>query len=95
MSTANLDSADLKGVALNGLIREDVMNEIWGISKIPLPFTDMVGSGSAKNSYKEWTTDELAAPDVANYLVDGADATGNDTKTGERVGNHQVVAVAA
>ena len=88
MSTANLDSADLKAVALNGLIREDVMNKIWDISKIPLPFTNMIGKGSAKNAYKEWTTDELAAPDVANAVVDGADASGNDTETGERVGNH-------
>jgi len=91
MSTANLDSADLKGVLVNGLIREDVMNKIWDISKIPLPFTDMVGSGSAKNSYKEWTTDELAAPDVANAVVDGSDATGNDTATGARVGNHHQI----
>lgn len=88
MATANLDSADLKGVALNGLIREDVMNKIWDISKIPLPFTDMIGTGSAKNSYKEWTSDELAAPDPTNSVIDGADAVGNDTKTGERVGNH-------
>lgn len=88
MATYNLDSADLKGVLVNGLIREDVMNKIWDISKIPLPFTDMVGSGSAKNEYKEWTTDELAKPDVSNAVVDGADATGNDTKTGARVGNH-------
>jgi len=88
MSTANLDSADLKAVPLNGLIKEDVMNKIWDISKIPLPFTDMIGSGSAKNAYKEWTTDELAAPDVTNAIVDGADASGNDTQTGERVGNH-------
>ena len=91
MSTANLDSADLKGVLVNGLIREDVMNKIWDISKIPLPFTDMVGSGSAKNEYKEWTTDELAQPDVTNAVVDGSDATGNDTKTGARVGNHHQI----
>lgn len=88
MSTANLDSADLKGVAYGGLIREDVMNKIWDISKIPLPFTDMIGSGTAKNSYKEWTTDELAAPDTANAVVDGSDASGNNTATGARVGNH-------
>lgn len=88
MSTANLDSADLKGVAFGGLIREDVMNKIWDISRIPLPFTDMIGSGSAKNEYKEWTTDELSPPDPTNKVIDGADATGNDTKTGERVGNH-------
>jgi len=88
MATANLDSADLKGVLAGGLIREDVMNKIWDISKIPLPFTDMVGSGSAKNEYKEWTTDELAKPHLDNAVIDGDDAAGNDTKTGERVGNH-------
>lgn len=92
MSTANLDSADLKGVARGGLIREDVMNKIWDISRIPLPFTDMIGDGGrAKNSYKEWTTDELAAPDVANAVIDGADASGNDTATGARVGNHHQI----
>jgi len=88
MSTSNLDSADLKGVAYGGLIREDVMNKIWDISKIPLPLTDMIGSGKAKSSYKEWTTDELASPDTTNAVIDGADATGNNTATGARVGNH-------
>lgn len=91
MSTANLDSADLKGVAKGGLIREDVMNKIWDISKIPLPFTDSIGSTDAKNSYKEWTTDELAAPDLTNAVIDGSDASGNDTATGARVGNHHQI----
>jgi hypothetical protein len=88
MSTANLDSADLKGVAYGGLINEDVMQQIWDISRIPLPFTDLIGTETCKNSYKEWTTDELAAPNIANAVIDGADASGNDTKTGARVGNH-------
>ena len=91
MTTANLDSADLKGVLVGGLIREDVMNKIWDISRIPLPFTDMVGTGSAKNEYKEWTQDTLAAPDVTNAVIDGSDATGNDTATGARVGNHHQI----
>lgn len=91
MATFNLDSADLKGVLVGGLIREDVMNKIWDISRIPLPFTDMIGTGSAKNEYKEWTRDELAAPDVANAVVDGSDASGDDTKTGDRVGNHHQI----
>ncbi len=88
MALANLDSADLKAVDYNGLINEDVMQQIWDISNIPLPLSDMIGSGSASNSYKEWTTDELAAPDKANGTVDGADAAGNDSATGERIGNH-------
>jgi len=91
MSTANLDSADLKAVTRGGLIREDVMDKIWDISKIPLPFTDMIGTSSAKNSYKEWTTDELAAPDLNNAVVDGSDASGNNTALGKRVGNHHQI----
>lgn len=88
MATQNLDSADLKAVDFNGLIREDVMNAIFDISRIPLPFTDMIGSGSHKNEYAEWTVDELAQPDVSNAVVDGADANGNDYQVGQRVGNH-------
>jgi Family of unknown function (DUF5309) len=91
MSTSNLDSADLKAVTKGGLIREDVMNKIWDISKIPLPFTDLVGSETHDNEYCEWTTDALAVPDIANSNVDGADASGNDTKTGLRVGNHSQI----
>lgn len=93
MSTANLDSADLKGaLSAPGLIREDIMNKIWDISKIPLPFTDMIGSGSAKNEFKEWTTDELAAPKATNAIIDGSDARAEtDTKMGNRVGNHHQI----
>jgi hypothetical protein len=91
MSTANLDSADLKAVTYGGLIREDVMNKIWDISRIPLPFTDMVGTGSAKQEYKEWTIDKLADPDVTNAVVDGSDASGNNTAVGTKVGNHHQI----
>ena len=91
MSTANLDSADLKAVTAGGLIREDVMNKIFDISKIPLPFTDLVGSTTAKNEYVEWTQDTLASPNLSNAKVDGADASGNDTVTGARVGNHHQI----
>ena len=92
MATANTDSADLKAVTFGGLITEDVMSKIWDISRIPLPFTDMVGTGSATNEYKEWTIDALAAPDVANAVIDGADAqSGNDNVLGTRVGNHHQI----
>jgi len=91
MSTTNLDAADLKAVARGGLIREDVMNKIWDISKIPLPFIDMIGTDSSSHPYKEWTTDELAAPDITNARVDGADAGTNNTVTGQRVGNHHQI----
>lgn len=88
MATANLDSADLKAASGGPLIREDVMDQIWDISAIPLPFTDRCGSGSADNEYHEWTTDELAAVNLNNAAIDGQDITGNDTKVGVREGNH-------
>lgn len=91
MASTNLDSADLKAVGRGGLIREDVMNQIWDISKIPLPLTDTIGTESSKNEYKEWTVDALAAPNVANAVVDGSDATGNNTVLGARVGNHHQI----
>jgi hypothetical protein len=67
------------------------MNQIWDISKIPLPLTDMIGTESSKNEYKEWTVDALAQPNITNAVVDGADATGNNTVLGARVGNHHQI----
>jgi Family of unknown function (DUF5309) len=91
MSTANLDSATLKAVVRGGLIREDVMNQIWDISKIPLPLTDAIGTESSKNEYKEWTTDTLVTASVTNAVIDGSDASGNNTALGLRVGNHHQI----
>lgn len=82
-------SADLKALNAGGLINEDVMQKIFNISKIPLPFTDLVGVGEpADNSYTEWTQDSQAAVDTTNAVVDGADASGNNAAGGARVGNH-------
>ena len=86
---ALLTATTLKNVAKGGLIPEDVMSKIWDISNIPLPFQDLIGVGEAsKSAYKEWTTDTLSAPNLNNAVVDGYDATGNDTVLGARVGNH-------
>lgn len=94
-NAAVLDSAELKSVLAGGLIREDVMNRIFDISKIPLPFTDMVGNESSSQSYTEWTTDELASPNIANAVIDGSDISGNDAKTGLRVGNQHQISIKA
>src|SRR5210317_2033691 len=93
MSTANLDAADLAAaLAAPGLIREDVMDTVYNLDEgIPTPFTDMVRSGSHSNPYSEWTEDDLTAVDITNAVVDGADASGNDTKVGVRVGNRQQI----
>jgi len=90
MSTANLDSADLKAVQRGGAIREDVMNQLWDLSDNGTwtPFTNSIGSDTTGNSYAEWYIDKLAAPDVDNAAVDGSDSDQDDTSTGNRVGNH-------
>jgi len=89
MAAANLDAADLAAaLAAPGLIREDVVDQIYNLDEgIPTPFIDMVAGGSFDNLYSEWTENDLAAPDTDNAVVDGSDASGNDTVIGLRVGN--------
>lgn len=87
------DSQDLKAVAAGGLVREDVMDKIFDISSIPLPFTELVGEDSHDNPYCEWTQDSLAAPNVSNAVVSGADAGSGNTSNGKRVGNHSQTSV--
>jgi len=91
MSAANIDSFDLKSIAKGGVINEDVMQKIFDISKIPLPFTDLVGSTTHKNERFDWVVDELRAPDVTNARVDGSDAGAAAEAGGARVGNHSQI----
>ena len=91
MSTANLDGADLAAVNLDGLIREDVMQQIFDISDIPLPLTDRIGSGSHGNEFAEWTADRLADPDLTNAVVDGDDAGVDESSVGIRMGNRSQI----
>jgi len=88
MAAADLDAANLSAVAYGGLINEDVMQQIWDISRIPLPFTDLAGTDTHSNAYYEWTQDTLADPVSNNFQIDGAVITDDDTGTGSRVGNH-------
>ena len=91
MATGNIDSFDLKSIAKGGVINEDVMQKIFDISKIPLPFTDLVGSSTHKNERFDWVIDELRAPDLTNARVDGADAGDAAEAGGKRVGNHSQI----
>ena len=87
MSTANTDDFDLRSQEFGGLVNEDVMQQIWDISKIPLAFLDRIGSDRATNHFTEWTIDELSQPDLQNSNVDGEDAGPDDSVLGDRVGN--------
>ncbi len=88
MAAADLDAANLAAVPFGGLINESVMQQIWDISRIPLPFTDIAGTDTHSNAYHEWTVDALSDPVSNNFQIDGAVITSDDTGTGNRVGNH-------
>jgi len=87
-----LDVSDLKAVAAGGLIREDVLDQIFDISDIPTPFLDMIGTDGFTNSYSEWTEDKLVAPNTGNKIVSGSDANSANNNANvtnaKRVGNH-------
>jgi hypothetical protein len=78
-----------------GLIREDVMDKIWDISNVPLPFTEMCSKGTHTNRRVEFVTDELGAPAKDNAVVEGADNTRNDGKLGVRLGNYTQISTKA
>ena len=89
MATADYwSSADLKSVAHNGYVNEDVMQQIIEIMDIDLPFTQMISSDGVSNSYTEWPQYTYQTPDLVNRAVDGEDAAQNDATGGARVGNH-------
>ena len=80
-------SADMAGVVKGGIIHEDVMNKIWDISRIPLPFTDRIGTDPVSNAAPTWTQDNLDAPDLTNKVIDGLDNVKQNARGGKRVGN--------
>ena len=84
-------AVDLSDAGFGGLIREDVMNKIWQIDNIPLPLTDRIGTDSHDNQYAEWTTDTMGAIDTDNAVLDGADASKDNTTEGARLGNHSQI----
>jgi len=92
-----LDAADLKQVAAGGLVREDVLDQIFDNSDIPTIFLDAIGTDGAENSYTEWTEDKLADPYLANKVISGSDTlTANNNATvanAKRVGNHCQISI--
>jgi hypothetical protein len=69
-------------------IREDLADIIYDISPTRTPFMSNIGRGTADSTYHEWQTDQLAAPDVNNAAVEGADAVDTTYVPTNRVGNY-------
>jgi len=93
MTTVTHAAADL--VKFGGIIREDVMDKIWDISNIPLPFTEMCSKGTHTNRRVEFVTDELSPPATDNAVVEGSDNTRDDGKFGVRLGNYTQISTKA
>lgn len=68
--------------------REQLLNRIWDISPEETPFLNNGGKGSVKGTFTEWLVDRLAAPDLTNARVQGADVTNEDAvDQPSRIGN--------
>ncbi len=94
MAATNLDAYDLSQINLDGVINEDVMQSIFDISNVPMPFTDRAGSSSHDNQYFSWRMDKLQDPVITGQRIDGqetATGTTNETKSGRRVGQHSEI----
>ena len=71
MSATNLDASDLHLANLDGVINESVLQAIFDISNVELPFTQRAASGSHDNQYHSWRMDKLADPVIDGQLIDG------------------------
>ena len=69
-------------------IREDLINAIYDISPTTTPFMSTVGRTTAKNTLHEWQTDSLAAVDLNNAQVEGADAVSGVLAPTTKVNNY-------
>ena len=93
MAANQLDAVNLAGVAVGGVIKEDLMDKIFDVSPIDRPFCDATGSTDSGNAYKEWIRESLEAADKDNARIDGSSSVGlDDTVTGERIANYHQIA---
>jgi len=86
------DTYDLRSLDYGGTVREDVMSQIFDISKIPLPFTSRVGTSSHKAAMFDWPVDRLAAVNTANAVIDGSvGRAATRAETTSRIRNHSQI----
>jgi|DEB0MinimDraft_10_1074344.scaffolds.fasta_scaffold00377_6 hypothetical protein len=88
---AQLEQVDIRTAPTN-LNREDVMQQIVDISRIPLPFMDAIGRSSHSNTKFEWSADRLADPDTTNAVIDGSTAPTPASAPAVRLGNYGQIA---
>lgn len=70
-------------------IRESLSDVIYNISPEDTPFMSSAGRGpKAKNTFEEWQTDSLAAPDTSNAQVEGDETAFSTPSDTVRLGNY-------
>lgn len=91
MSTTNFDRYNLQTSGDNA--REDLTDVISNISPTEVPFHSNVRRDTATNTLHEWSIDTLAAADVNNRQVDGADFGTDSSAPAARVGNYAQISI--
>lgn len=68
--------------------REDLLDRIYNISPVAVPFINMIGTSKAKAKLHEWQTDSLAAAVTTNAQIEGDDVSGSTSAPTTRVQNY-------
>ena len=74
-------------------VREELADVIYNISPTDTPFMSNIGRDSARNTFSEWQTDSLRAPDLNNAQLEGDDVSGvvDPAQQTNRVGNYSQI----
>lgn len=81
------DTAETYDVSSTSM-REDLTSIIEDISPLDCPFYQMIGRGTAKNTWHEWQASKLAAAVDTNALPEGEDASIDAAIATYRYGNY-------
>ena len=76
-----LDTAEIRALTSGGNIREDLLAKVWDVSRVPLPFQDRIGTGTANSDVHEWTIDKLGVA-AQNVWVENASIPVTGTASG-------------
>lgn len=70
-------------------VREDLEDDIYRVAPEETVFTSAIGKTKCSNSYHEWQTETLAAPDATNAALEGDDVgTLDSANLTTRLGNY-------
>lgn len=83
-----MDSAELRAITTTpGPVREDLMSKIWDVSKVPLPFQDRIGTGTANSNVHEWVQDKLGTAAANAWCENASVAASGSASAPTDIGN--------